>query len=270
VPATHRRHRERCNGRHTHYGYDPTRSAWEPASAASQTVSRRYSSTAPTHHRPGTAATAQVTVAFTHPRANGGSAITAYTATCGSQTGSGSGVTITVTGLVNGTAVTFAWSCDQVLAIGAIDRATADTRQRSGCADTRYSNAGNAKHGNFAAPAVPVGRPLPGVFGLRPTSGKTEGNRTHRARRSSVPSSNGTPTPLSLRRPVCWNGRRVRCDRTANTSAYRARAHDWNATAPMPRVDCIHGASQAMGVRGTKLNSYLQSWRMTGSEQLAH
>ena len=52
---------------------------------------------------------AQVTVTFTAPASNGGSAITGYTVTSnpGNITGSGSASPITVTGLTNGTAYTF-------------------------------------------------------------------------------------------------------------------------------------------------------------------
>ncbi|MEQ1516469.1 MAG: hypothetical protein ABL931_08285, partial [Usitatibacteraceae bacterium] len=48
----------------------------------------------------------QATVSFTAPASNGGSGITGYTATCGIRSASGAGSPITVTGLVNGAAVT--------------------------------------------------------------------------------------------------------------------------------------------------------------------
>jgi hypothetical protein len=53
-----------------------------------------------------TASNGAVSVAFTAPSSNGGSAITGYTATCGTQSASGASSPITVTGLTNGTAVT--------------------------------------------------------------------------------------------------------------------------------------------------------------------
>jgi hypothetical protein len=53
-----------------------------------------------------TAGNAQVTVAFTAPASNGGSAILDYTATCGSQSATAAASPITVSGLVNGTAYT--------------------------------------------------------------------------------------------------------------------------------------------------------------------
>ena len=53
-----------------------------------------------------TAGNTTVSVAFTAPTNNGGSPITAYTATCGTQGGSAATSPITVTGLTNGTAVT--------------------------------------------------------------------------------------------------------------------------------------------------------------------
>ncbi len=49
---------------------------------------------------------AQVSVAFVAPTSNGGSAITGYTATCGSQSQNGTASPLVVTGLSNGTAVT--------------------------------------------------------------------------------------------------------------------------------------------------------------------
>lgn len=53
-----------------------------------------------------TAGNTQVSVAFSAPSSNGGSAITSYTATCGAQSAGGSGPPIVVTGLPNGVAVT--------------------------------------------------------------------------------------------------------------------------------------------------------------------
>lgn len=53
-----------------------------------------------------TAGHQRVTVAFTPPVNNGGSAITSYTATCGGQSQSGPASPITVTGLTNGVQVT--------------------------------------------------------------------------------------------------------------------------------------------------------------------
>jgi hypothetical protein len=52
------------------------------------------------------AGSGRVTVAFSAPASNGGSAITGYTATCGAQSQAGVGSPIVVTGLTNGVAVT--------------------------------------------------------------------------------------------------------------------------------------------------------------------
>jgi hypothetical protein len=53
-----------------------------------------------------TAGNGQATVSFTAPASTGGSAITSYKATCGSQSVSGTASPITVTGLSNGTSYT--------------------------------------------------------------------------------------------------------------------------------------------------------------------
>ncbi|MGE4090460.1 MAG: BACON domain-containing carbohydrate-binding protein [Candidatus Binatia bacterium] len=53
-----------------------------------------------------TAGDGQISVAFTPPASDGGSAITQYTATCGSESASGASSPIVVTGLANGTAYT--------------------------------------------------------------------------------------------------------------------------------------------------------------------
>jgi hypothetical protein len=53
-----------------------------------------------------TAGNGQATVSFTAPASTGGSAITSYNATCGSQSVSGTASPITVTGLSNGTSYT--------------------------------------------------------------------------------------------------------------------------------------------------------------------
>jgi CSLREA domain-containing protein len=52
------------------------------------------------------AGNAQISVAFTAPTSDGGSPITSYTATCGTQSASGAASPITVTGLTNGTSYT--------------------------------------------------------------------------------------------------------------------------------------------------------------------
>jgi uncharacterized protein (TIGR02145 family) len=81
------------------------------ASSASNSVTPVVPATVPGAPTIGTASAgnAQVTVAFTAPVSNGGSAITVYTVTSipGGLTGTGTASPITVTGLTNGTAYTF-------------------------------------------------------------------------------------------------------------------------------------------------------------------
>jgi hypothetical protein len=76
--------------------------------ATNVTATYTLSATAPTPPLIGTASAgnAQVTIAFTAPMNNGGSAITGYTATCGAQSANGTMSPITVTSLPNGTPVT--------------------------------------------------------------------------------------------------------------------------------------------------------------------
>lgn len=67
-----------------------------------------------------------VSVAFTAPGNNGGSAITGYTATCGAQTNTGANSPIVVAGLTNGTPVT----CS-VIATNAIGNSVASAQSNS-------------------------------------------------------------------------------------------------------------------------------------------
>ncbi len=75
------------------------------ASAPSNTVTPATVPGAPTAVV-ASAGSGQVTVAFSPPASNGGSAITGYTATCGAQSQSGAGSPIVVSGLTNGVPVT--------------------------------------------------------------------------------------------------------------------------------------------------------------------
>ncbi|MBK9654076.1 MAG: Ig-like domain-containing protein [Rhodanobacteraceae bacterium] len=76
-----------------------------PASAPSNTVTPATVPNAPTSVV-AVAGGSQVTVSFVAPGNNGGSAITGYTATCGTQSANGPGSPIVVSGLSNGVAVT--------------------------------------------------------------------------------------------------------------------------------------------------------------------
>ncbi len=66
-----------------------------------------------------------VTVEFTPPSNNGGSAINGYKATCGSQVATGTASPITVTGLTNGTAVTCTVEAQNSLGLGTPSAASA-------------------------------------------------------------------------------------------------------------------------------------------------
>ncbi len=78
------------------------------ASAASNSITPAAVTTVPSAPTIGTAVAgnASATVTFTAPTNTGGSAITGYTATCGTQSANGVSSPITVSGLANGVAVT--------------------------------------------------------------------------------------------------------------------------------------------------------------------
>ncbi len=66
-----------------------------------------------------TAGLASASVSFTAPRFDGGAAITSYTATCGTQSASGTGSPLVVTGLVVGTPVTCTVTATNIVGTGA-------------------------------------------------------------------------------------------------------------------------------------------------------
>jgi hypothetical protein len=66
-----------------------------------------------------TAGNGQATVSFTAPASTGGSAITSYKATCGSQSVSGTASPITVTGLSNGTSYTCTVTASNAIGVSA-------------------------------------------------------------------------------------------------------------------------------------------------------
>ncbi|WP_386065829.1 fibronectin type III domain-containing protein [Tahibacter sp. UC22_41] len=67
---------------------------------------------------------AQVSVAFVAPTNNGGSAVTSYTASCGSQSQNGTASPIVVTGLANGTPVTCTVKATNAVGTGAASAAS--------------------------------------------------------------------------------------------------------------------------------------------------
>ncbi|MFO1496372.1 MAG: fibronectin type III domain-containing protein [Lysobacterales bacterium] len=201
-------------------------------SAASNSVTPATVPNAPTIGT-ATAGNAQVSVTFTPPANNGGSAITGYTATCGAQSQSGPSSPIVVTGLTNGTPVT----CT-VIATNAIGNSAPSAASNSVTPATVPDAPviGAATPGNaqaqiaFSAPVNTGGSPITG-YSLSCTPGPVTGSGT---------SSPITVTGLS-------NGTLYRCSvRAVNVMG---------PSAPSAEVSVIPSAGTSLDVSITKTNS---------------
>ena len=124
-----------------------------------------------------TADNTQVTVVFTAPASNGGSAISSYAATCGSQSNTGNASPITVVGLVNGTAVTCTVTATNAVGTGAASAASNSVTPSTipGAPTIGTATAGNAQVIiSFIAPAFNGGVAITGYIatcGTRSNSG---------------------------------------------------------------------------------------------------
>jgi uncharacterized repeat protein (TIGR03803 family) len=137
-----------------------------PSSAASDSVTPATVPEAPTIGA-ATAGNASVSVTFTAPARDGGSPITGYTATCGSQSGLGATSPIVVTGLANGVAVT----CE-VIATNSVGGGPPSAPSNSvtpatvpGAPTIGATTAGNASVSvSFTAPGDDGGSPITGYL----------------------------------------------------------------------------------------------------------
>jgi trimeric autotransporter adhesin len=181
-----------------------------PASAASASVTPAAAPTAPdaptnVNATPGNA---QVSVAFSAPISNGGSAISGYSATCGSKTISGPASPIIVTELTNGVAVT----CS-VKATNAIGSSAASASSAS------------------VTPSAPVNAPgAPAMSSVTPGNGQVTVAFTPPASDGGIPITgyratcgtvgvNATATATSIIVSPLNNGVAVTCTVTATNSS---------------------------------------------------
>ncbi|MBN8739203.1 MAG: hypothetical protein BGP24_09465 [Lysobacterales bacterium 69-70] len=158
-----------------------------PASASSNTVTPATVPDAPT----GVVATrgnAQVSVAFVAPVNNGGSAVTGYTATCGSMSQTGTASPIAVTGLPNGTPVTCTVKAANDVGMGAASSASSPVTPAAVPGAPQLASAVGTPNGNgavltFAAPGDNGGSAITGY-----AASCTPGTHT----------ANGTASPLTV------------------------------------------------------------------------
>ena len=136
------------------------------ASAASNSVTPATVPGAPVIGTP-VAGNTQVSVAFTAPASNGGSAITGYTATSspGGITGTGASSPITVTGLTNGTAYSFTVTATNAVGTGSPSGSTSNVTPATvpGAPTIGSATTGNTQATiSFTAPASNGGMTITG------------------------------------------------------------------------------------------------------------
>ncbi|MEP7156577.1 MAG: hypothetical protein ABI905_12440, partial [Betaproteobacteria bacterium] len=134
------------------------------ASTASASATPRTVPGAPTIGT-ATPGNAQLSVAFTAPASNGGSAITSYTATCGGISNSGASSPIVVSTLTNGTSYTCTVTATNVAGTGSASAASAGATPRTvpGAPTIGTATAGNAQISvTFSAPGSTGGSAITG------------------------------------------------------------------------------------------------------------
>ncbi len=127
-----------------------------------------------------TAGNGQATVAFTPPGSAGGSTITSYTATCGSQSVSGPGSPITVTGLTNGTTYTCTVTATNAAGVSA------------------PSAASNSVTPNGVASSFALTGPSGGALNTASTNFTVTPNGTYNGTITITPSGGGLSTAITL------------------------------------------------------------------------
>ncbi len=132
-------------------------------SAASAGVTPQAVVTAPGAPTGVTATTGngQATVSFTAPASNGGAAITGYTVTSnpGNITATGTGTTITVTGLTNGTAYTFTVTATNAAGTSAASAASAGVTPQATSSGGSSGGSGGSSPSSVSSPITVNGVP---------------------------------------------------------------------------------------------------------------
>ena len=154
-----------------------------PASAASNSVTPATVPGAPTIGT-GSPGNAQVTVTFTAPVSNGGSAITGYSVTSSPAGGTDSnagttGLSHIITGLTNGTAYTFTVTATNAIGTGSASAASASVIPRTvpGAPTIGTATAGNAQATvPFTAPASNGGSAITGYTVTSSPAGGSDSN----------------------------------------------------------------------------------------------
>ncbi|SET40455.1 fibronectin type III domain-containing protein [Stenotrophomonas indicatrix] len=140
-------------------------SAWNPAPTVSRSFAvNAVAPDAPTIGAP-TAGNGQVSLAFTAPASNGGSAITSYTATSapGGFTASGAGSPLVVTGLDNGTTYTFTVTATNAIGTGA-PSASSSAVTPKGTQTITFNNPGSQNFGTSPTLTASSSSGLPVTF----------------------------------------------------------------------------------------------------------
>ena len=204
------------------------------ASAASNTVTPATVPDAPTSVV-ATRGNAQVSVAFANPANDGGSVVTGYSATCGTQTQNGTASPIVVTGLANGTPVTCTVTASNDVGAGAVSAPSNSVTPATVPGAPQLASAVGTANGSgavltFSAPANNGGSAITGYV-----ASCTPGTHT----------ANGTLSPLTVTGLTA--GTAYACTVTAHNEIGTGAAS--NSVAVTPRILVDIAVSNSNGTR---------------------